>query len=289
MTTDYSLHTHTFGFDGRNTEEQMIIAARARGMKTLGFSNHFIVHPYVKKSRMYAYAVRGGYSNIYNDSVENAIKLFSVHYDNVRKLREKYTDMNILCGMEMDWFQYDGWNDVVNYAVRRLNPDYVIGAMHFIDRGPDGVLNVHDIRNANTRESGQLLREYYQNLMKLAAFDWRDMGFKFNWIAHFDLPKKVGLNCRDMEHAALTDLGGYQMPIELNSSLIMNNKYLILSDIFDKISDLGLPVIISDDAHDTARIGADFDSMLCIAGTHGIKNVCVKSDMLKKFVGVRTY
>ena len=289
MTTDYSLHTHTFGFDGRNTEEQMIITARARGMKTLGFSNHFIVHPYVKKSRMYVYAVRGRYSNIYNDSVENAIKLFSVHYDNVRKLREKYTDMNILCGMEMDWFQYDGWNDVVNYAVRRLNPDYVIGAMHFIDRGPDGVLNVHDIRNANTRESGQLLREYYQNLMKLAAFDWRDMGFKFNWIAHFDLPKKVGLNCRDMEHTALTELAKYQMPIELNSSLIMNHNYLILSDIFDKISDLGLPVIISDDAHNTARIGADFDSMLRIAGTHEIKNVCVKSDMLKKFVGVRTY
>ncbi len=289
MTTDYSLHTHTFGFDGRNTEEQMIIAARARGMKTLGFSNHFIVHPYIKKSRMYGYAVRGGYSNIYNDSVENAIKLFSVHYDNVRNLREKYTDMNILCGMEMDWFQYDGWRDVVNYAVRRLNPDYVIGAMHFIDRGPDGVLNVHDIRNANPRDSGRLLREYYQNLMKLAAFDWRDMGFKFNWIAHFDLPKKVGLNYRDMEHASLTELAKYQMPIELNLSLIMNHNYLILSDIFDKISDLGLPVVISDDAHDTARIGADFDSMLRIAGTHGIKNVCVKSDMLKKFVGVRTY
>jgi HisJ family histidinol phosphate phosphatase len=289
MTTDYSLHTHTFGFDGRNTEEQMIIAARARGMKTLGFSNHFIVHPYIRRSRMYDYAARGGYANIYNDDVENALRAFREHYDNVRKLQEKYTDMNILCGMEMDWFQYEGWRDIANYAVCRLNPDYVIGAMHFIDRGTDGVLNVHDIKNANSRESGRLLREYYQNLMQLAEFDWRNMGFKFNWVAHFDLPKKVGLNYRDMEHAALTELAKYQMPIELNSSLIMNYNYLILSDIFDKIGELNLPVLISDDAHDVMRIGADFDNILHIASMHGIKNVCVKSDMLKKFVGVRTY
>jgi len=33
--TDYSLHTHTIGFDGCNTPEQMVIAARQHGMKTI--------------------------------------------------------------------------------------------------------------------------------------------------------------------------------------------------------------------------------------------------------------
>ena len=286
--TDYSLHTHTVGFDGRDSAEQMVLAARAKGIKTIGFSNHFIVHPYIKKSRMYDYAQRGGYARIYNDNVETAISAFSAHYKNVNKLREKYPDMDILRGMEMDWFQYDGWRDIANYAVCRLNPDYIIGATHFIDRGSDGVLNVHDIRNAARRESGRLLREYYQNLMRLAEFDWRGMGFKFNWIAHFDLPKKVGLNYKDMEHAALDSLALNSAPIELNSALIMNPNYLILSDIFDKISALNLSVVISDDAHNAARIGADFDNMLRIASKHGIKNICTKSDMLSKFVGVRT-
>ena len=289
MTTDYSLHTHTLGFDGRDTEEQMIIAARAQGMKTLGFSNHFIVHPYIKKSRMYQYAVRGGYSNIYNDDVEHLINLFSTHYDNVRKLRKKYPDMHILCGMEMDWFQYDGWCDIANYAVCRLNPDYVIGAKHFIDRGPDGVLNVHDIRNANPRESGQLLREYYQNLIQMAAFDWRDMNFKFNWVAHFDLPKKVGLSNREMEVRALNSLGEYKTPIELNSALITNHNYLILSDIFEIIAQQSLPVVLSDDAHNAMRIGMGFDDVLNIASRFGIKNICTKSDLLNKFVGVRAH
>ena len=132
---DYTLHTHTRGFDGRNTPEEMVCVARARGFRTIGFSNHFIVHPEIKKSKMYDYAARGGYVNIYNDDVDIAMAKFSAHYDEVRGLREKYPDMNILCGMEMDWFQYPEWRDMVNYAVTRLNPDYVIGAMHFLDRG----------------------------------------------------------------------------------------------------------------------------------------------------------
>lgn len=284
---DYTLHTHTSGFDGRNTPEQMIFRAKACGMHTIGFSNHFIVHPYIKKSRMYDYALRGGYACIYNDNVENAINMFAEHYKNVRNLRADFPDMNILCGMEMDWFKYDGWRDVANYAIRRLKPDYIIGAMHFIDKGAKGVLNIHDIQNAAPVESRRLLREYYQNLMQLAEFDWRDMGFKFNWIAHFDLPRKLGMNSKDMEHGVLDSLGANGIPLELNSALIMNPNYLILSDIFDKIAETNLPIIISDDAHGVARIGADFGNVLHIASAHGIKNICMKSNLLKKFVGVR--
>lgn len=293
MHIDYSLHTHTVGFDGKNTPEEMIAAARARGIKTLGFSNHFIVHPSVKKSRMYAFAVRGGYANIYNDDVENAMKLFVLHYDNVRKLREKYSDMNLLCGMEMDWFRYDGWRDMANYAVCRLRPDYVIGAMHFIDKGVEGILNVHDIKNAPPRESGRLLREYYQNLMRLAEFDWRGMGFRFNWLAHFDLPRKVGLYDEYMENAALKTLALNNMPIELNTALMCRACYSSSvkgrADKIAQIAGSNITTLASDDAHNVARIGADFDMVETWVEWQNIQNFCGDFNKLKQQLGIRSY
>lgn len=291
MNIDYTLHTHTIGFDGRNTPEEMVIAARACGFRTIGFSNHFIVHPYIKKSKMYDYAVRGGYANIYSDTLDIAMRRFAPHYENVRELREKYPDMNILCGMEMDWFQYPEWCDMANCAVSRLNPDYVIGAMHFIDRGENGILNVHDMKNATPRESGRLLREYYQNLMRLAEFDWRPMGFRFNWVAHFDLPRKVGLYYEDMENAALKTLALNHMPIELNTALMGRANYpSAVKGRADKIAQIagsGIVTLASDDAHDASRIGADFDLVESWTKWQNI-NFCNDFNMLKQKVGVRS-
>ena len=288
MRTNYTLHTHTLGFDGRNTVAEMIEVARKSGFKTIGFSNHFIVHPAIKKSKMYEYSVRGGYSNIYSASADEAIAKFSAHYGEVRDLREKYPDMNILCGMEMDWFQYPEWIDAVNYAVTRLNPDYVIGAMHFIDRGVDGILNVHDIKNADARESGRLLREYYQNLMKLAEFDWRPMVFRFNWMAHFDLPRKMGLRYDDMEAAALKTLALNGMPVEINTALMSNRRYGPIGARARKIRQItaaGMPVLVVDDAHDISRIGANFGVVEKLAKP---QNFYTDFNMLQQKIGIRS-
>ena len=65
---NFSLHTHTIGFDGRNTEEEMLLKASEKGLKTIGFSNHFIVYPTIKEAKMYQYAVKGGYDTIYTSS-----------------------------------------------------------------------------------------------------------------------------------------------------------------------------------------------------------------------------
>ena len=99
----FSLHTHTIGFDGRNTEEEMLTQAVALGWRRIGFSNHFIVHPEIKAAPMYAYAVRGGYDNIYAASFDEAIARFLPHYKKIDELRRQ-TDVQILKGMEVDFF-----------------------------------------------------------------------------------------------------------------------------------------------------------------------------------------
>lgn len=289
MKIDYTLHTHTVGFDGRNTVEDMVCVAQVRGFKVIGFSNHFIVHPDISKSPMYKYALRAGYANMYSNDAEYSIHRFGEHFAAVRALREKYPNMKILCGMEMDWFQYPEWGQTMGNVVARLRPDYVIGAMHFIDRGMDGVLNVHDIKNASPVESRRLLREYYQNLIKLAEYDWRPMGFRFNWIAHFDLPRKVGLAWPDMEDAGLKALALNGMPIEINTALMGNKNYAQIGGRAEKIRQIvnaGVPVLVGDDAHDIERIGTGFSVVEKLADS---KNLCANFNILKQKIGVRSY
>lgn len=288
-TTNYTLHTHTVGFDGRNTAIEMINTARDRGFKTIGFSNHFIVHPGIYKSKMYQYAVRGGYANIYSDSIETAIGRFLPHYQEVRALRAQYPDMNILLGMEMDYFRNPAWADNMAQAIRVLQPDYVIGATHFIEHPDFGIMNVHDMKNAPMAETRHLVYAYYDKLAALAGLNWNDLGFRINWIAHFDLPKKVGLHNPVAECAAIQAISKNNMPIELNTALIKNKNYLCYCPAWNKIAEMNIPVILSDDAHDVSRIGANFDEVAKMAQEFGIKNICYRSDLLNKFVKIHNH
>ena len=285
FSVDYSLHTHTLGFDGRNTVEEMVLAARSRGIKTLGFSNHFILHPAVKKSPMYKYAERGGYSVIYSDNLDDLIARFSAHYATVRNLREKYSDMRLLCGMEMDWFKYADWGDMIGYAVRKLKPDYIIGAMHFIDRGEHGILNVHDIEKAGCIDSRRLLREYYQNIGEMCEYNWRGVGFDFNFFAHFDLPRKLGLRAPDMEKYAIQTLVQHGFTIELNSSLMMGARYDNVRESLHNIACANAPVVFSDDTHGANQIGYKTNDLAYLAHDAGVRRICMRAMDLDKFIG----
>lgn len=288
--TDYSLHTHTIGFDGHDHVEHMALAAELNGIKTLGFSNHFIVHPNIKKSKMYEFAELFGYDKIYSDDAEKTIKKFQEHYDAICEVQKNYPKVQLLRGMEMDLFQYDGWTDMANYAIETLKPDYVIGAMHFVDHG-DKVLNVHDLINAGN-ESKKLLQEYYENFGdKLTDLVYCGLKFKINFFAHFNLPRKVGLTDLELEKFAIEKLSQLNIPIELNTSLIKNKQYsnnLENAPEFQEIARLNIPVILSDDAHRIPQLGQNFQTVAEAAQKNGITNLCLHADMLEKFIGIKS-
>ncbi len=286
---NYSLHTHTIGFDGQNSVEEMVNRAIQLGFSVLGFSNHFIVHPYIKQSRMYKYAETGGYANIYSETVDEVLARFIPHYQQVRALQFKYKNIKLLCGMEMDLFNYPGWADNVNHAVRILQPDYVIGARHFLEWTNNSVLNIHDIKNAPEQESGQLLRAYYQQFdYGFVDLIMHQIKFNISFFAHFNLPQKLGLNDDRMENYVLKRFSLMGIPIELNTSLIKNGNYPVSSRLktFESISKTGVPVIISDDAHKVSQIGNHFDDILNLAQQSGITNICSDAGDLQNFIRI---
>ena len=289
---DYSLHTHTVGFDGRDTVENMVLAAKVRDIKTFGISNHFILHKNIKKSPMYKFAKLGSYEKIYNDNRDELVERFQHVFQDIRDIRKKYPDMNILCGMEMDLFKDEQWVDDVNYAVRILKPDYVIGARHFVEATDGTLLNVHDVKGADSATAGYLLRSYYQfydddfvDLIK------RNLKFDINFFAHIDLPRKVGVYNPMMERYAVERLSNIGVPLELNTSLITKEKYLTVGAdpvAIKTMAETNVPVVLSDDAHSLGQIKNGFADVFDMAQKLGVKNVCTKSADLAHFINLKS-
>lgn len=102
------LHVHTTFSDGRNTPEEMVLAAIAKGMTAIGFSDHshtaFDTAYCIPKEKIPAYR------------------------QTIAALKEKYAgQIEILCGIEQDFYSEepaDGY-------------DYVIGSVHYVKVGED--------------------------------------------------------------------------------------------------------------------------------------------------------
>ena len=267
---NFSLHTHTIGFDGKNTVEEMVRAAQSVGFEKLGISNHFIVHPNIKDAKMYAYSLRGGYHNIYNATFDEAIKKFKPHYEEIDEVSQK-TGFKILKGMEVDFFAYNGWREGFQKACEILKPDYLIGSAHFIC-SKNTLYNTHDVKNASKEEQNLLLHKYYQNVRAAAQ-----SGI-FDFLAHLDLFKKTGLGREPLweadERQTVEAISKAGAKVEINTSgfkLPYDEPYPS-KRILNLLAEYKVPVILSDDAHNVERLGDSFDKAHQMALDTGIKN-----------------
>ncbi len=271
MTQDFTLHTHTIGFDGINTPEQMIATARAAGFKAIGISNHFIVHPDIKNTKMYAAAALRGYATMYNASFDEALAKFQPHYDELARLQDKNPDIRILRGMEVDRFPTTQWSDGFAHACEILKPDYLIGSAHFVEYNGT-VCNMHDISAANPNARDEMLKTYWKNAQESAK-----SGI-FNWMAHLDLPKKLNLGIDEkwdaIKRETVAVIAETRTLVEINTSgfkIGTDEPYPGLK-ILQLLAEYNVPVILTDDAHDIGRIGTDFGRAYTMARKNGIKN-----------------
>ena len=266
---NFSIHTHTIGFDGNNSVSEMLEAAEFAGLKKLGISNHFIVHPVIKDTKMYDAALQRGYQNIYSATFGEAIEKFKIHYDEIDEVCAK-TGIKIYKGMEVDFFAYDGWRDGFERALEILKPDYLIGSAHFVATR-DTLYNSHDLKNADKAQQNMLLHKYYQNVRAAAGSGL------FDFLAHLDLMKKVGLGLEDkwedVERQTIEAIRAANAKVEINTSgfKLKGGEPYPSRRILKLVAEYGVPVLLSDDAHDARRLGDKFDEAYEIAKECGIK------------------
>ena len=273
MSQDFSLHMHTNLFDGKNTEQEMVDAAEQCGMKTIGISNHFIVHPNIVKTKFYPFAVTGEYATMYNTNFKTAIHNFKAHYNTLEQIateRNKY-NINILRGMEMDMFDNKRWYNGYIRTIDTLAPDYIIGAAHFIEYG-GRLCNIHDMKNAAPDDQDKMLQTYWKKVQ------WIAKSGLCNFLAHIDLPARQNLGTdekwTELEQETIDVIANSKIPVEINTALY---KYADRphpsSRIMQMCADKKIPMILSDDAHHTSHVCKYFDEAKKYADRFGVNLV----------------
>lgn len=248
----FSLHTHTVGFDGQNTVEEMVAQAQKLHWSKLGIANHLIVHPDVKKATFYTYACKGNYQNIYSSSFEEAMGKFSLLFQKIKSVEQK-THFPIYKGMEVDFFDTPEWKNGFYQALKRLKPDCLIGSAHFVAY-KGHLLNTHDMKKASAAEQTEILKIYWKNVRSAIKFG------QFDFMAHLDLPAKVGLGQgkewekeEEKTVALLAACGG---KAEVNTSALEKRQEAYPScRILKLFAKYHIPVLLSDDAHCAAQMG----------------------------------
>ena len=159
-TTD--LHMHTSYCDGKNSPEEMVQSAIAKGMTCIGFSGH----SYVK----------------FDDYCGMKKEQADAYFLEILRLKKKYRDqIKIYCGIEQDYFS----------ETRTSQYDYVIGSLHYLETGTSfaAIDDTPEILDAAVRGFYRgdyyLAAEwYYEKLASIVQKTGADI------IGHFDLFSK---------------------------------------------------------------------------------------------------
>lgn len=156
------LHVHTSFSDGKNTPEEMVQEAIARGMDTIGFSDH----SYTVFDE--SWCMKKGDIPAYHACIED--------------LKTRYQGkIKILCGIEQDFYSQE---PIDGY-------DYVIGSVHYIKAGEEYIPvdeSPEILKAAAEKYFGgdlyALIGAYYRTAAKVVEKTGADI------IGHFDLITK---------------------------------------------------------------------------------------------------
>ena len=238
------LHIHTTFSDGRNPPEEMVLAAIAKGMTTIGFSDHsytpFDTAFCIPKEKLPAYR------------------------EEIAALKAKYAgQIEILCGIEQDFYSdepTDGY-------------DYVIGSVHYVKVG-EAYLPVDESRE---RLLDAVKRHFGGNIYALAEAYYRTVAqvaekLHPSIIGHFDLITKFneGGTLFDESHpryiaawqAAADKLLTAGIPFEINTGAISRGYRTApypAAPIREYLAARGANFLLSSDSHraDTLCFGFD--------------------------------
>ncbi len=170
MKTNY--HIHTTWCDGKDTPEEVVLAAISKGFDEVGFSSHAML-----PGDMLEWPLTS--RNIESYAAE------------IRSLKEKYSGkIKILCGVEADFIPNCAIPDRSVY--KAVNPDYIIGSVHFVvaqdgtilavDKSPDDLVNGIKCHYSGSAES--FVRSYFTQVREMV------LNYDFDIIGHLDLPRK---------------------------------------------------------------------------------------------------
>ena len=278
MTEKINLHTHCTFCDGKNSAREMVESAIAKGFTSLGFSSHC------------TYPVDPEFYRTPDDFWHIPAAKISEYQAEINKLKAEYSDrIQIFSGFEADFFEIPGAGSAHPdfSAYSSLNPDYLIGSVHFVNSNK-GFYTV-DHSADNVKEN---LEKIYNNDFQTAVCEYfeaeREMLRKcsFSILGHADLIRKRNGILKFFnedeawykEQVKLTveEIAKNGAVVELNTGAIARG---IMDDVYpaeymlNLLYSKGVPVCVNSDTHDINTIDCAFDKAYHIARKTGYKEL----------------
>jgi histidinol-phosphatase (PHP family) len=264
---DYHLHT-PFCRHATGRMEQYAQQALARGLREICFTPHIPLPGFDR-----------GPDWVRMDNSD------ADHYvEEVERLRARYPELSILCGVEADF--YDGFEKTVEAFLDRYPLDLVLLSVHFLRDWPGE--NWAFGFDFPGRSLPAIYRDYFQALKRGIASGLYDA------VAHLDLIRQPGQpvladNAPDVEE--VLDLAARAgMSLEINTSGMRRpgGDPYPLPEILPLAAARALPVIAGSDAHEPHLVGHGFAQVEeWIEGTPGLRRVRYRGRQLRELAEPR--
>ena len=261
-----SYHVHTTFCDGKNTAEEMILAAIDAGCSEIGFSGH---------------------SHLPDENWAMSEQGTKEYFDTLTLLREKYKDkIRVYIGIEQDYYS----------SAPTLPFDYIIGSVHSVKVG-EKYYYVDESASATERaivegfggDPYAYCEAYYKNVGELYEKTRCDI------IGHFDLVTKFieqspifseshprYIAARD---AALEKLLASPAIFEINTGAISRGYRTTpypSTEVIDKIAAAGKPFVINSDSHSAETVSFMLDEIASELDKEGYRYITTIADIIKK-------
>lgn len=256
-----NLHTHSTFCDGRNTPEEMVLAAIEKGFDEIGFSSHAMFPEW------YDYTLPPARAQEYVACI--------------RALAEKYKNrICVRCGLEADYIPGFTTPDKSRYA--DLGLDYLIGSIHFV-LAPDGARVAIDhepqmlVDGINDHFGGhgeQVVRAYLgavRDMARTCDFDivgHPDLFRKFNGKLHF-FDESADWYREEIVRTADALVASGKI-VEINTGAIsrgwMDDAYPS-AEFRARLVERGVKLILNSDAHFAEALDCAFDRFSACASS----------------------
>ncbi len=238
-------HLHTLFSDGKNTPEEMVLAAIEKGMTAIGFSDH-------------SYTA-------FDESYCMPLERVGEYRHTVAELKERYGDkIKVLCGIEQDFYSDESTDGY----------DYVIGSVHYIKVGEDFIPIDESpeilVKAAEKHFGGDIyciVEEYFKTVSQVVKKTRADIIGHFDLITKFNRDAKLfderSARYRRVAEAAVKALLKSGRPFEINTGG-MSRGYMSRPypsrDWFEMIEARGGKFVLSSDSHSKDNLCYGFEN-----------------------------
>jgi len=239
---DYHIHTNLCGH-ATGKMEQYVEKAIEIGLQEIGFSDHL---PFVDFERP-GFAMKRSQLPLYVQEVE--------------ELREKYSNITIRLGIEVDYFPH--LENEIAELLSQYPFDYVYGSVHFLE---DWAFDSpYAFPQWNLADVDGVYEQYIELLHQAAQTGLFDI------MAHCDLVKIHGFRpARDMHSQWESLVKCFQeneLATEINTAGLRKpvGEIYPSEEILELIKKYEIPIVFGSDAHRPQDVGRDFDQAMNLA------------------------